>query len=64
MSMDWVENQFFSEDNRYLICANHGAIYEPKTGECYGGPCFGAVLQRIPLEVNGGAVRAFCPTDE
>ncbi|MBI4527929.1 MAG: Rieske 2Fe-2S domain-containing protein [Deltaproteobacteria bacterium] len=63
ISMDWVENRFFTEDKRYLICANHGAVYEPTTGECIGGPCYGASLQEIPLEIQEGTVRAFCPED-
>jgi nitrite reductase/ring-hydroxylating ferredoxin subunit len=61
LSLDWVENRFFTEDNRYLICANHGATYEPTTGECIWGPCFGAFLERVPLEVAGGKVFASCP---
>lgn len=60
ISMDWVDNQFFTEDRRYLICANHGAIYEPTTGECVSGPCYG-FLQGVPLEINGDQVVAFCP---
>lgn len=64
ITMDWVDNQFFSEDARYLVCANHGAVYEPTSGECHWGPCFGAALQRIPLEVNDGTIRAFCPKDD
>ncbi len=64
LSMDWVDNRFFTEDRRYLICANHGATYEPTTGECVWGPCFGAFLREIPIEVNHGKVRAFCPKSE
>ena len=63
LSLDWVENEFFTEDKRYLICANHGATYEPTTGECVWGPCYGAFLQGVPLEIADGKVRAFCPTD-
>ncbi len=61
LSMDWVDNQFFTEDKRYLICANHGATYEPTTGECVWGPCYGAFLQGVPLEISDGQVVAFCP---
>ena len=61
ISMDWVDNQFFTEDKRYLICANHGATYEPTTGECIWGPCFGAILQGVPLEISGEKILAFCP---
>ena len=61
ISLDWVDNRFFTEDNRYLICANHGAVYEPATGECVWGPCFGAFLRSVPLEVSDGKIIAFCP---
>ena len=64
LSMDWMDNQFFTEDGRYLICANHGATYEPTTGECVWGPCFGAFLQTVPLEVRGGEIVAFCPVED
>jgi nitrite reductase/ring-hydroxylating ferredoxin subunit len=62
MSLDWVDNQFFSEDRRYLVCATHGATYEPSTGECVWGPCYGAFLERVPLEIRGNRVFAFCPS--
>ncbi len=64
LTMDWVDNQFFTEDKRYLICANHGATYEPTTGECIWGPCFGAFLQNVPLEVSRDQIRAYCPEDK
>jgi nitrite reductase/ring-hydroxylating ferredoxin subunit len=61
ISLDWVENQFFTEDGRYLLCANHGALYEPRTGECVWGPCTGASLYRVPLTIEGGKIFARCP---
>lgn len=61
LSLDWIDNQFFTDDRRYLICANHGALYEPKSGECIWGPCVGASLQRVPLEVEGEKVYAGYP---
>ena len=33
MALDWVENQFFTDDGRWVQCATHGAYYEPATGE-------------------------------
>ncbi len=38
MAMDWVDNQFFAEDGRYLMCQTHNAYYEPASGECIAGP--------------------------
>jgi nitrite reductase/ring-hydroxylating ferredoxin subunit len=63
LTMDWVDNHFFTEDKRYLICANHGATYEPTSGECVWGPCFGAFLKPVPLEIDQGKIFAFCPDD-
>jgi nitrite reductase/ring-hydroxylating ferredoxin subunit len=56
ISLDWVDNQFFTIDGRYLMCANHGATFEPATGECIWGPCLGAALQSLPLEVEAGKI--------
>jgi nitrite reductase/ring-hydroxylating ferredoxin subunit len=64
LSLDWVDNQFFSEDKRFLICANHGATYEPATGECVWGPCAGAALLDVPLEIEGQKIFARCPESQ
>jgi len=61
LSLDWVDNQFFTADKRYLICANHGATYEPATGECIWGPCFGEFLEGVPLEIEEEKIFALCP---
>jgi nitrite reductase/ring-hydroxylating ferredoxin subunit len=61
ISMDWVDNQFFTVDRRYLMCANHGAVFEPPTGECVWGPCVGAALQKLALEIEGEKIFARFP---
>ena len=61
MSLDWVENQFFTEDLRFVQCATHGAYYLPDTGECVAGPPCGKALHRIPVRIEGDAIVAECP---
>jgi nitrite reductase/ring-hydroxylating ferredoxin subunit len=61
ISLDWVDNQFFTIDGRYLICANHGATFEPATGNCIWGPCVGAALQSVRLEIEGQKIFVQCP---
>jgi nitrite reductase/ring-hydroxylating ferredoxin subunit len=61
MGLDWVENQFFTEDRQYVQCATHGAYYVPDTGECIAGPPCGRSLVRIPLLVDGGVIMAGDP---
>lgn len=61
ITLDWVNNQFFSSDNRYLMCATHGAVFEPPTGECIWGPCVGLSLQSLPIEIADGQIYAKLP---
>jgi len=61
LTLDWVDNRFFTEDGRHIICANHGATYVPNTGECVWGPCLGASLQPVALEIAQEKIYALCP---
>ena len=61
ITLDWVNNQFFSSDNRYLMCATHGAVFQPPTGECIWGPCVGLSLQSLPIEISDGQIYAKLP---
>jgi nitrite reductase/ring-hydroxylating ferredoxin subunit len=63
MTMDWVENRFFDEDGRFILCSTHGALYEPTTGECVFGPPCGKRLIAVPLEVRGDEIWAGVPDD-
>jgi nitrite reductase/ring-hydroxylating ferredoxin subunit len=47
--LDWNPGEFFDETGLYLMCATHGALFEPGNGYCVAGPCRGASLE--PLEV-------------
>ena len=64
MTMDWVENQFFTDDGEYIQCATHGACYVPETGECVEGPPFGKFLIRVPLEIRYGEIVAMMPEEK
>ena len=61
ITLDCVNNQFFSSDHRYLLCATHGAVFEPPTGECIWGPCVGLSLQSVPVEIEEGRIYASLP---
>ena len=41
MELDWQPGDFFEPDGEFLICATHGALYDPATGACRGGACAG-----------------------
>lgn len=54
--LDWNEGEFFDPSGLYLICATHGALYDPATGACVGGRCNGRGLEALDLKENGGQV--------
>lgn len=64
MTMDWVENQFLTEDGKFIQCATHGACYVPETGECVAGPPVGRTLTPVPLTIRNGEIFAACPESE
>jgi len=63
MTMDWIDNQFMTEDQQFILCATHGACYEPATGECVSGPPFGKYLTAVPLSIRGDDVVASWPEE-
>lgn len=42
--------------NGEIVCANHGALFEDDTGLCTHGPCEGAYLNPVEVEVRNEAV--------
>ena len=56
--LDWNAGEFFDEAKLYLICATHGALYEPDTGICVDGPCSGARLASVSVSERDGKI--FC----
>ena len=54
--LDWNPGEVFDETGLYLICATHGAIFDPQTGLCVSGPCQGAHLKALPIEENGNVI--------
>lgn len=57
MELDWQPGVFFDGAGEFLMCATHGALYEPATGRCAGGPCAGrGSLRPLTLVERGGAL--------
>lgn len=54
--LDWQPGDFFEVTGLYLVCATHGALFEPATGHCVAGPCRGAHLARVAIREDNGRV--------
>lgn len=62
VELDWQEGEFFDPEHRHLVCATHGALYDPVSGVCVGGPCRGASLTAVPvIEANAAVWLADSP---
>jgi nitrite reductase/ring-hydroxylating ferredoxin subunit len=57
MELDWQPGVFFDFDAEHLVCATHGALYDPATGACVGGACVGrGGLRALAVVERGGRV--------
>ncbi len=51
-----ADGRVLVQEGRYLVCGAHGASYTLEDGKCAGGPCNGAGLTRLAIEIRDGAV--------
>ena len=54
--LDWISGRFLSHDGSRIICATHGAEFRIADGACLQGPCQGAALERVLIQVKDGTV--------
>ena len=57
LSLDYGDGQFFNGDGSLFFCQTHGAMYHPKTGLCVEGPCAGASLHSLKIEILDGEIQ-------
>ena len=61
--MDWQRGEFLDGDREFIMCSIHGAVYEPLTGRCAGGPCGRGRLTVIEVTEADGEVRWYPSRD-
>lgn len=54
--LNWRPERFFDREGRWLLCASHGAVFDPENGHCVAGPCPGARLRALPVRCIDGRV--------
>ena len=54
--LDWNPGDVFDETGLYLICATHGAMFQPDTGVCVAGPCTKQRLRKVAVVVDENGV--------
>ncbi len=48
--LEMIEDQFVNDDG-FIVCSTHGALFEIDDGACIAGPCMGDFLTSIRLEI-------------
>ena len=56
LPLDWKPGEFLTPDGTYIMCANHAAVFRIGDGACLGGPCGGAGLVAVNLELRKGEI--------
>lgn len=51
--LDFGDGEFYYEEIDRIVCKSHGAAYRVSDGYCDSGPCAGAGLTGLPLQING-----------
>ena len=51
--LEWIEDQFMSEDGGHILCHTHGALFRIEDGHCVAGPCAGDALRPVAVERDG-----------
>jgi nitrite reductase/ring-hydroxylating ferredoxin subunit len=54
--LDWAPGRFLKSKAGELVCAVHGATFELQDGLCVAGPCRGASLRAVAVELRDGSV--------
>ncbi len=54
--MDWQEGEFLDMNREFIMCSIHGAVYEPQSGRCAGGPCGRGKLTSLRTVEQDGQV--------
>lgn len=49
-SLDLGDGNVIDDDQKTIVCSNHGARFEPATGRCIWGPVRGRWLEPMPFE--------------
>ena len=55
-SLNWAPDQFLIGKDGKLVCPHHGACFDINSGACVSGPCEGASLTSVDIELRDGMV--------
>lgn len=55
--LEFVADKFLNKRKSSIMCSTHGARFRIADGYCFAGPCVGASLVTVPLELGSGQIK-------
>ena len=55
-SLNFAPDKFLFSDKGHLVCCHHGASFDLSEGICVEGPCKGAALTPVDVDIEGDDV--------
>ena len=56
--LNWSSDIFLDQEQNYIQCVNHGALFEIHDGTCIYGPCIGRSLSPIEIKIENNIIYA------
>ncbi|MBP1315274.1 Rieske 2Fe-2S domain-containing protein [Herbaspirillum huttiense F1] len=50
--LPWRRDAYLDASGQHVVCAAHGALFDPLTGVCTLGPCLGDSLTPVALRID------------
>jgi|SRR5450830_214780 len=50
--LPWRKDAYLDASGEHVVCAAHGALFDPITGICTLGPCLGDALTAVSLRID------------
>ena len=54
--LEWNPDDFLDDKKEMILCAMHGAEFSIEEGACLGGPCNGAGLESLDIQLFGDEI--------
>jgi len=52
LNLEWQDDDFLNNEKNHIQCSVHGALFQIENGNCVGGPCSGASLTALKIELD------------
>lgn len=56
INLEFNPDEFMDMDKYFIVCSNHGALFQVEDGLCVSGPCQGQSLLPVAIRINQNAI--------